>query len=116
MSPGDMRQMAHPPDVRTCGADALRAGFLIETLLVADAIKLSFIHIERMIVGVLMPVAAAIVLPVRGPVQFVGCTIGKVSIFDSINTIWFLYGSSIVVLLLVTNVPAISLWLPGVFR
>lgn len=68
--------------------------------------------------GVILILNAGIGLntPPVGSVQFVACAIGKVSIGESMRTIWPFYGASIVVLLLVTYVPAFSLWLPAVFR
>ena len=68
--------------------------------------------------GVILILNAGIGLntPPVGSVQFVACAIGKVSIGQSMRTIWPFYGASIVVLLLVTYIPAISLWLPSVFR
>jgi 4-deoxy-L-threo-5-hexosulose-uronate ketol-isomerase len=67
MRPIDMRQVAHPRDVRTYGTAALRADFLIERLFVTGEISLTFSHIERMIVGGVMPVASEVVLPVYAP-------------------------------------------------
>ncbi|MCA3265668.1 MAG: TRAP transporter large permease [Azospirillum sp.] len=68
--------------------------------------------------GVILILNAGIGLntPPVGSVQFVACAIGKVSIGESMRTIWPFYGASVAVLLLVTYVPAISLWLPAVFR
>lgn len=54
--------------------------------------------------------------PPVGSVQFVACAIGRVSFGESMRTIWPFYGASVAVLLLVTYVPAISLWLPRVFH
>lgn len=54
--------------------------------------------------------------PPVGAVLFVGCAIGRISIWEAMRTIWPFYGASITVLMLVTYVPAFSLWLPGVFR
>jgi TRAP-type C4-dicarboxylate transport system permease large subunit len=54
--------------------------------------------------------------PPVGSVQFVACAIGKISIGESMKTIWPFYGASIAVLLAVTYIPALSLWLPSVFR
>jgi TRAP-type C4-dicarboxylate transport system permease large subunit len=51
-----------------------------------------------------------------GSVQFVACAIGKVSIGESMKTIWPFYGASVAVLMLVTYVPAFSLWLPALFK
>ncbi|QCK84613.1 TRAP transporter large permease [Phreatobacter aquaticus] len=68
--------------------------------------------------GVILILNAGIGLntPPVGSVQFVACAIGKVSIGDSMKTIWPFYGASIAVLLLVTYVPAFSLWLPKLFH
>jgi tripartite ATP-independent transporter DctM subunit len=68
--------------------------------------------------GVILILNAGIGLntPPVGSVQFVACAIGKVSIGESMKTIWPFYGASLVVLMIVTYVPAVSLWLPGLFR
>jgi tripartite ATP-independent transporter DctM subunit len=68
--------------------------------------------------GVVLILNAGIGLntPPVGSVQFVACAIGKVSISESMRTIWPFYGASVAVLLLVTYVPAFSLWLPAVFK
>jgi tripartite ATP-independent transporter DctM subunit len=68
--------------------------------------------------GVILILNAGIGLntPPVGSVQFVTCAIGKVSIGESMKTIWPFYGASVAVLLLVTYVPAFSLWLPSLFR
>jgi len=54
--------------------------------------------------------------PPVGAVQFVACAVGKISVWEAMRSIWPFYGAGLVVLALVTYVPAISLWLPGVFR
>jgi tripartite ATP-independent transporter DctM subunit len=68
--------------------------------------------------GVILILNAGIGLntPPVGSVQFVACAIGRVSIGESMRTIWPFYGASVAVLLLVTYVPAFSLWLPSLFR
>ena len=68
--------------------------------------------------GVILILNAGIGLntPPVGSVQFVACAIGRISIGESMRTIWPFYGASVAVLLLITYVPAFSLWLPGVFR
>ena len=48
--------------------------------------------------------------------QFVGCAVGKITIWEAMQTIWPFYGAGVVVLLLVTYVPALSLWLPSLFH
>jgi TRAP-type C4-dicarboxylate transport system permease large subunit len=52
--------------------------------------------------------------PPVGTTQFVGCTIGQVSVGTVMKTIWPFYGGLVAALLLVTYVPAFSLWLPQV--
>jgi tripartite ATP-independent transporter DctM subunit len=68
--------------------------------------------------GVILILNAGIGLntPPVGSVQFVACAIGRISIGQSMKTIWPFYGASIAVLMLVTYVPSVSLWLPSVFR
>jgi tripartite ATP-independent transporter DctM subunit len=52
--------------------------------------------------------------PPVGTTQFVGCAIGGVSVGYVMRTIWPFYGALIAALLIVTYVPAFSLWLPSV--
>ncbi|MBN9439893.1 TRAP transporter large permease [Bosea sp. (in: a-proteobacteria)] len=68
--------------------------------------------------GVILILNAGIGLntPPVGSVQFVACAIGRISIGESMRTIWPFYGASVAVLLLVTYVPAFSLWLPRLFH
>jgi tripartite ATP-independent transporter DctM subunit len=54
--------------------------------------------------------------PPVGAVLFVGCAIAKIPVLQAMRTIWPFYAAGIAVLLLVTYVPEISLWLPGLFR
>ena len=54
--------------------------------------------------------------PPVGAVQFVACAVAKISVWEAMRSIWPFYFASLVVLGLVTYVPAISLWLPSVFR
>ncbi|GAB4072167.1 TRAP transporter large permease [Ancylobacter sonchi] len=68
--------------------------------------------------GVVMILNAGIGLntPPVGTVLFVGCAVGGISIREAMRTIWPFFGASVFVLLLVTYVPALSLWLPAMFR
>ncbi len=68
--------------------------------------------------GVVMLINCALGLntPPVGTVQFVGCAIGGVSVGQVMRTIWPFYGALGLCLVLVTYVPAFSLWLPGVFK
>ncbi|MEP9387410.1 TRAP transporter large permease [Mesorhizobium sp. KR9-304] len=54
--------------------------------------------------------------PPVGAVQFVACAVGKISVWESMRSIWPFYGAGLVVLGLVTYIPALSLWLPGAFK
>ncbi|CAD7038893.1 TRAP transporter large permease [Pseudorhizobium endolithicum] len=54
--------------------------------------------------------------PPVGAVQFVACAVGKITVWQAMRSIWPFYLAGVVVLGLVTYVPAISLWLPSVFR
>ncbi len=54
--------------------------------------------------------------PPVGAVQFVACAVGKISVMESMRSIWPFYGAGLAVLLLVTYIPALSLWLPRLFH
>jgi tripartite ATP-independent transporter DctM subunit len=54
--------------------------------------------------------------PPVGAVLFVGCAVAKIRVAEAIRTIWPFYGAAFAVLLLVTYIPALSLWLPSVFK
>jgi tripartite ATP-independent transporter DctM subunit len=54
--------------------------------------------------------------PPVGAVQFVACAVGKISVWEAMRSVWPFYGAGLVVLGLVTYIPAISLWLPSVFK
>jgi tripartite ATP-independent transporter DctM subunit len=54
--------------------------------------------------------------PPVGAVLFVGCAVGKISVWQAVRTIWPFYGAAFATLMLVTYIPALSLWLPALFR
>ena len=54
--------------------------------------------------------------PPVGAVQFVACAVGRITVWEAMRSIWPFYGAGVAVLMLVTFVPALSLWLPAVFR
>jgi tripartite ATP-independent transporter DctM subunit len=70
-----------------------------------DPVHFGMIMILNLGIGLLTP-------PV-GPTLFVGCAIGKVTMEDVTRTLWPFYVPMLAVLLLVTYVPALSLWLPA---
>jgi tripartite ATP-independent transporter DctM subunit len=62
----------------------------------------------------LLNLGIGLLTPPVGAVLFVGCAIGKVKLEDVMKGIWPFYGVLLAVLMLVTFVPALSLWLPSV--
>jgi tripartite ATP-independent transporter DctM subunit len=70
-----------------------------------DPVHFGMILIVNLGIGLLTP-------PV-GSVLFVGCAIANVTIEQVARTIWPFYIVMIIVLMLVTYVPAISLWIPS---
>lgn len=54
--------------------------------------------------------------PPVGAVLFVGCAVGRISIWEAVRSIWPFYFAAIITLMLVTYIPALSLWLPALFR
>jgi tripartite ATP-independent transporter DctM subunit len=66
--------------------------------------------------GLIMLVNAGIglITPPVGPSLFVGCAIGKVSIEEVSKELWPFYAAMIAALLVVTYVPAVTLWLPSI--
>jgi tripartite ATP-independent transporter DctM subunit len=73
-----------------------------------DPIHFGMIMILNLGIGLITP-------PV-GPTLFVGCAIGKVTIEEVSKELWPFYGAMCLALLLVTYVPAISLWLPSFLK
>ncbi|HEV7915754.1 MAG TPA: TRAP transporter large permease, partial [Albitalea sp.] len=68
--------------------------------------------------GVMMLINCALGLntPPVGTTQFVGCAIGGISVGQVMRSILPFYTALLVCLMLVTYVPAFSLWLPGMFK
>ncbi|MFN3825631.1 MAG: TRAP transporter large permease [Pseudorhodobacter sp.] len=54
--------------------------------------------------------------PPVGAVLFVGCAVGRIPIWEAVRTIWPFYFASLGTLVLVTYIPALSLWLPSLFK
>jgi tripartite ATP-independent transporter DctM subunit len=57
-----------------------------------------------------------LITPPVGPTLFVGCAIGKVTIEEVSKELWPFYGAMCLALLLVTYIPALSLWLPSFLK
>jgi tripartite ATP-independent transporter DctM subunit len=62
----------------------------------------------------LLNLGIGLLTPPVGSTLFVGCAVGNVKLEDVMRTIWPFYGVMFAVLMLVTFVPALSLWLPSV--
>jgi tripartite ATP-independent transporter DctM subunit len=60
----------------------------------------------------LLNLGIGLLTPPVGSVLFVGCAVGKVKIEEVMRGIWPFYGVMFAVLMLVTFIPALSLWLP----
>ena len=54
--------------------------------------------------------------PPVGSILFVGCAVGRIPIWDAVRTIWPFYFAAFGTLILVTYIPALSLWLPSLFH
>jgi TRAP-type C4-dicarboxylate transport system permease large subunit len=62
----------------------------------------------------LLNLGIGLLTPPVGSTLFVGCAVGKVTLEQVMKGIWPFYGVMFVVLMLVTFIPALSLWLPSV--
>src|SRR4051812_38414117 len=60
----------------------------------------------------LLNLGIGLLTPPVGSVLFVGCAVGGVTLQQIMRTIWPFYGVMLAVLMLVTYIPALSLWLP----
>ncbi len=80
---------------------------------VAQAFGIDPVHF-----GVIMVLNLGIGLctPPVGAVLFVGCAVGKISVGQAMKTIWPFYGAAFTTLMLVSYIPALSLWLPSLFH
>jgi tripartite ATP-independent transporter DctM subunit len=68
--------------------------------------------------GIMMLINCALGLntPPVGSTQFVGCAIGEISVGEVMKSILPFYGALTATMMLVTYVPAFSLWLPGLMK
>lgn len=62
----------------------------------------------------LMNLGLGLCTPPVGTCLFVGCAVGKIKIEEALKSIWPFYLAILGALILVTYVPAVSLWLPSV--
>ena len=64
-------------------------------------------------VRILINCAVGLNPPPVGTTQFVGCAIAGISVSEVMKSIWPFYGALLAALMLVTYIPAVSLWLPN---
>ena len=80
---------------------------------IAKAIGVDPVHF-----GVILILKGGIglITPPVGSVLFVGTAIGKISVTETLRTIWPFYIATLVVLFVITFVPILSLWLPALLK
>jgi tripartite ATP-independent transporter DctM subunit len=79
------------------------------------AIKLGMDPVQFGVVMILN-LGIGLITPPVGPVLFVACAVGKVSMWEATKTSLPFYTAAFAVLMVVTYVPAVSLWLPRLFH
>lgn len=80
---------------------------------VAKAFGVDPVHFGVMLI---LNAGIGLVTPPVGSVLFIGAAIGNISVMQALRSIWPFYLASFVVLVLVTYIPALSLWLPALLR
>ncbi len=80
---------------------------------VAEAFGVNPVHFGVILV---LNLGIGLCTPPVGAVLFVGCAVGKVPISTVMKSIWPFYLATFATLMLVTYIPALSLWLPSVFH
>ena len=80
---------------------------------VARAIGIDPVHFGVILV---LKGGLSLISPPLGSVLFVGTSIGKISIAQSMRTIWPFWLAGLLVLLVVAFVPSLSLWLPAAMK
>ncbi|MEO8671544.1 MAG: TRAP transporter large permease [Tahibacter sp.] len=80
---------------------------------VAKAIGVDPVHFGIILI---LKGGIGLITPPVGSVLFVGTAIGGISVGEALRTIWPFYLAALGVLLLVTFVPALSLWLPHLLK
>ncbi|WP_126979308.1 TRAP transporter large permease [Frigidibacter oleivorans] len=80
---------------------------------VAEAFGVDPIHFGVILI---LNLGIGLCTPPVGSVLFVGCAVGRIGIGQAMRTIWPFYLAAFSTLMLVTYIPALSLWLPAMFR
>jgi TRAP-type C4-dicarboxylate transport system permease large subunit len=64
----------------------------------------------------MMNLGLGLCTPPVGACLFVGCVVGGIKIEQAVRTIWPFYLAILLALMLVTYIPAISMFLPGLLK
>ncbi len=80
--------------------------------IVTTQLGLSPIHFGIIMV---LNLSVGLCTPPVGSVLFIGCSVAKVRIESVVKPLLPMFIAMIIVLLLVTYIPQLSLWLPGIF-
>ncbi len=80
---------------------------------VAKAFGVDPVHFGVILI---MNAGIGLITPPVGSVLFVGTAIGKISVGEAMRSIWPFYSAGVLVLLLITYIPALSLWLPAFLK
>jgi tripartite ATP-independent transporter DctM subunit len=88
---------------------------ILTPILLPVCVKLGMDPVQFGIIMILNSGMGLLTPPV-GTVLFVGCAIGNVSVEAGTKAMMPFFCSMIVVLLMVTYIPAISMWLPNLFK
>jgi tripartite ATP-independent transporter DctM subunit len=80
---------------------------------VAEAFGVDPVHFGIILI---LNLGIGLCTPPVGAVLFVGCAVGGISIWQAVRTIWPCYLAALATLVFVTYIPALSLWLPALFR
>ena len=91
----------------------MAATILIRTPIFLPICQQLDMRTEQFGIVILINCALGLNTPPVGTTQFVGCTIGEISVGAVMKTIWLFYSALIAALLLVTYGPAFSMWLPN---
>jgi TRAP-type C4-dicarboxylate transport system permease large subunit len=87
--------------------------FLPTLFPLASALGIDPVHFGMVMI---LNLGIGLITPPVGPTLFVGCAIGKVTMEQVSKELWPFYAAMCLALLLVTYIPALSLWLPGLLK
>jgi tripartite ATP-independent transporter DctM subunit len=89
---------------------------LICTPILLPVMKTFGVHPVHFGMIMIVNLAIGLITPPVGPTLFVGCAIGQVSMEEVSRELWPFYAAMCTALLIITYVPALSLWIPGMYK